>query len=137
MHMPIMQIMQTIRLWNVLSTCIHTYIHTYHCAHFAARFLILACLSYEARNAQIPHMHLNGHDCSYPTCSMFHGPYPTHSIIHKEQGSNWLSLKHCDSLAWVIGYWSELWEFPWLRSKGTCCLCKEWACSLLSSTLSY
>jgi hypothetical protein len=132
-HMPIMQIMQTIRLWNVLSTYIHTYIHTYPLCPFCC-LLKKFGLFFLRGFAQIPHIHLIGHDCSYPTCSMFHGPYPTHSMICEEQGSIWLSLKHCDSLAWVISYWSELWEFPWLHSKGTCCLCKEWACSLLSSS---
>jgi hypothetical protein len=118
---------------------VHTYI--YHCAHFAAylkKNWLVCPTRLHPNSSHAPHgawLFLPNMD--HVPWTMFHGPYPTHSIICKEQGSIWLSLKHCDSLARVIGYWSELWEFPWLHSKGTCCLCKEWACSLLSSTLSY
>jgi len=55
-------------------------------------------------------MHLIGHDCSYPTCSMFHGPYPTHSMICEKQGSIWLSfvIIWLESLAIGVNYGNSL-----------------------------
>jgi len=69
-----MQIMKTIRLWNVLSTYIHT-----HCAHFVAHLKILACFSYKA----LP---------KYLTCTSSgmivltqHVPWPIPNTFHNTQ----------------------------------------------------